>query len=907
MATELCTMPIAKYQQLCETIRAKAGTDATVKSGDMADLIAGIEIGVDCSDATATELNVAYGKTYYGADGLRHTGARHDPQLYTPTGITYAPLTHTLTVQNNAANGKFGLLYITIGDGEEKQVTSPYTLNATEQAVFASNEENDHTTRVQARYKASGFTQSGIYQADLKGKYKLTISPDAYSTISATVTRNGQSVTLTNGADIWLGEVIHWTAAVTDPTQFRLVYPTSDESIQTVIGDTTLMAASIALGVYAVLNAGVYVIPHVTFTGYPTVTEGYDYGCTLTADNGYHLPNTVDVYVGARKLTSGYTYNSATGAVVIDHTVIDGNIRIYAAVIPNTYTLYITTSHAHIGASVQRNNVAVALGNGSSVTYGEVIHWCITSVDYGYEIEDVGVDKTETVSGDTYLLANAVPISITVTGYLAHLTMTTIPANPKYKTGVTIYLTPDTYYMTPTRLILVKIGGNTYTGYTYDFVNSTVTIPYTDVTGDIDVYASAIGIETELTVRVGSHLSAVLSVVRNGITENLYDESFVRVGEVIHWECTANIGWKSLSGYSGDYTVYNSSPSIIILETYLSYDLTVTIPSHSVIAVNYTGGVAGAEYGGYYQSNNETQVTIRNIPHGSSVEWQMLTSLIYVFVPGSGSFTMTDDVSFSVAQYSKQSRVYINTSNAFASVTVTRNGQLTSLSDGAVVYYGETLNVSAMANMGYHFASSIPSSITVSGEDVTINANAVKNVRVVHLNGIHCTIYAYYLSSATQITPITDGAFVEEGTTIYWSITAVDEGYGIDGKGVKLGSAGTDNIPLGVGTHATEYTLTLEAYPPEVTCDLNTQHCSVSVAVIRDGHLTSLASNVRGNASFIAYPGESLIYQITIDAGYAIRIDGQLHAGYYVYTDAPLTMEDTLLVPKYIMLHAAQI
>lgn len=73
--TEMVIMPGEDYQAICDSVRAKTGGTELLKSGGVAPAIDGIKIGggIDTSDGTAEENDIAQGKIAY-ANGERIEG-----------------------------------------------------------------------------------------------------------------------------------------------------------------------------------------------------------------------------------------------------------------------------------------------------------------------------------------------------------------------------------------------------------------------------------------------------------------------------------------------------------------------------------------------------------------------------------------------------------------------------------------------------------------------------------------------------------------------------------------------------------------------------------------------------------------------------------------------------------------
>jgi len=251
-----------------------------------------------------------------------------------------------------------------------------------------------------------------------------------------------------------------------------------------------------------------------------TTAGGKDYTETLTAKDGYQLPETITVKVDGEELTQAvdsdnpqageYTYDSATGKVMIPGVSVTGDIEVIAAATP-VYTLTNTLAHITTDQDITSTivpgtdyketlapEVGYELPDSVTVTIGGTAHVIPTGttqdgLSYDKATGKVTIDG-DSVTGDVTVVAVATPIRCTVSfatdegGTLAGGASQTVDYLGNATTGVTAK--PET--------------GKVFLGWEYEYtgldgvVYSGTTANYTTVTihGDVTFTAKYAGAGT---------------------------------------------------------------------------------------------------------------------------------------------------------------------------------------------------------------------------------------------------------------------------------------------------------------------------------------------------------------------------------------------------------------------------
>ena len=248
---------------------------------------------------------------------------------------------------------------------------------------------------------------------------------------------------------------------------------------------------------------------NVTSNGASTATDASNYTATLTPAAGYHLPASITVAVGGKTVTSGYSYNSSTGALTINKATITGDITVTAAAEADYYILAGTQSLTGSNWDItDTDNLMTQNADGTySITY--------TNVAAGdYEVKAVKngsydsgqwpysgnktfkVDETSNVTVTLNLTTNELTVDVVsqVSHYDVAFNGTNVTSNGSGAADdehdYTATLTAAAGYKLPSA-ITVQVGGSTLNSryYTYNSTTGALTIPASRITDDITITA----------------------------------------------------------------------------------------------------------------------------------------------------------------------------------------------------------------------------------------------------------------------------------------------------------------------------------------------------------------------------------------------------------------------------------
>ncbi len=160
-----------------------------------------------------------------------------------------------------------------------------------------------------------------------------------------------------SGDDAWRAEFVKFVQPTTDgdalitptqTTQYPLAVkltPKAEAQYATIIDNVEDVEYELFATVY--VNVCVtFNIENMTSDGEALAPHGYSYTCIIEADNGYVLPASIKVYhkiseTERAELSSGFTYDSATGVIILAADIVTNHIEIEAAADKQTFSIKI--------------------------------------------------------------------------------------------------------------------------------------------------------------------------------------------------------------------------------------------------------------------------------------------------------------------------------------------------------------------------------------------------------------------------------------------------------------------------------------------------------------------------------------------------------------------------------------
>ena len=236
---------------------------------------------------------------------------------------------------------------------------------------------------------------------------------------------------------------------------------------------------------------------------------GCDYVAVITPNNGYLLPENIDVTTGGNTLVEGtdYTYDTETGKVVVNSDKIAGNLTIKSVAVPKQFNVDTTgVKKAKVTnkekatfdqdyTTTIKPNKGYALPDSINVTVGEEVLGEGTDYTYDSTTGEVVIPKESVVddikiAADMKVLKNDIVIN---TENLDTDAKKTVETDDEYK--VIVKPTNNKYELPET--IEVKVDGKTLEpgkDYTYDKKTGQVVIKKDVINGKVVINAQAIPI-----------------------------------------------------------------------------------------------------------------------------------------------------------------------------------------------------------------------------------------------------------------------------------------------------------------------------------------------------------------------------------------------------------------------------
>ena len=406
----------------------------------------------------------------------------------------------------------------TISDLTFKKWTSADVTVASETSAATTFTMPDKDVTVTANYNLFTTEPSFTKTSDTKGMISFTLSTTP-SSAPKLVEKDSDTVV---GSTYFYGSTLDRSNTVTDGTGTYNV-PAGEYRIAVEYGGTWLYSDvfTVSYAAGSTFNVTFTNGGNTTFTGEATVIQGTAYTCTIVPDTGYELEksyitvksNHVDVN------SADWTYDAATGDLVIAASAVIGNIEIYAkaadARVDVTFinggnttftgeakvikgTSYTCTIVPDTGYELPKYNIIVKCNNVD-----------LNSADWTYDAATGElVIAASAVTGNIQIYAKAVEVpSFNVTFTNGGNTAFTGEAKVIKGTSYTCTIVPDTGYELPKYNIIVKCNNVNLNDadWTYDATTGKLEIAASAVTDNITIYAKAVDARVNVTFTNGGN------------------------------------------------------------------------------------------------------------------------------------------------------------------------------------------------------------------------------------------------------------------------------------------------------------------------------------------------------------------------------------------------------------------
>lgn len=316
---------------------------------------------------------------------------------------------------------------------------------------------------------------------------------------------------------------------------------------------------------------------HLQLQGAANGDVEHAYQGTMVADSGYELPEQIVVKRAGAVMTTGYTYDSTTGDIIIDQGEVYGDIVIEGDASKEMYPVTNQVEHLSFsGASegdvehaytarivadeyYERPSSVVVTRNEQRLTSG-----------YTYDVQTGNIVIAQgQITGPIEIKAEAVPIAYQVAANLKNLTFRG-PASGDVAHEYEGTIVGNGLYEPPTMITVKRAGVLMTSGYEYDPETGVVKIAQGQVTGDIEIRCSGVERKYDVTANIGHG-----TFLGDNLAYTLEDyEAYIRAdkGYVLPEQVTVKVNGNAVTT---DVTYHSGTGKIMIDASVIRGDIEI--------------------------------------------------------------------------------------------------------------------------------------------------------------------------------------------------------------------------------------------------------------------------------------------------------------------------------------------